>query len=289
MDPAVLRADMVDGLESPPRDALSDDAIATAMCTVPRHEFVGDERTAYADRDHDVLGTRVLSPSTVARLFEALSATDGDTVLIVGAGVGYTAAVAAELVGETNVHTVDIARPLVFESRANLAEAGYDGVLVDWRDGADGLPSTPVRSYPARGRRSQTPRRLVEQLTNGGRLVFPCGTHRQRLEAVSSDGDQDRFGAVSFDPLLIDGEQHGAVERNRTAREDREHANRNAQSRRGWQFEWIEWESSQGGNVRKVGWGLGVATVYRRSPFLRTACRGLNILFICLATSESFL
>ncbi|MWV41489.1 protein-L-isoaspartate O-methyltransferase [Natrialba sp. INN-245] len=248
MDPAVLRADMVDGLESPPRDVLSDDAVATAMCTVPRHEFVGDERTAYADRDHDVLGTRVLSPSTVARLFEALSATDGDTVLIVGAGVGYTAAVAAELVGETNVHTVDIARPLVFESRANLAEAGYDGVLVDWRDGADGLSEyAPFDRILLEAAAVRPPRRLVEQLTNGGRLVFPCGTHRQRLEAVSSDGDRNRFGAVSFDPLLIDGEQHGAVERNRTAREDREHANRNAQSRRGWQFEWIEWESSLGG------------------------------------------
>ncbi|MEY7850321.1 protein-L-isoaspartate O-methyltransferase [Natrarchaeobius sp. A-rgal3] len=247
MDPAVLRADMVDGLESPPKEVLEDDAVAAAMCTVPRHEFVGDERTAYADREHDVRGTRALAPSTVARLFEALSPEDDDTVLIVGVGVGYTAAIAAELVGETNVHAVDIARPLVFDARTNLSEAGYDGVLVDCRDGASGLPEyAPFDRILLEAAAIRPPRALFDQLADGGRLVFPCGTHRQRLEAVSSDGKRDRFDAVSFDPLLVDGEQHGAVERNRTAREDREHADRNARSRRGWEHEWIEWETSLG-------------------------------------------
>ncbi|RQG95166.1 protein-L-isoaspartate O-methyltransferase family protein [Natrarchaeobius chitinivorans] len=245
MDPAVLRADMVDGLESPPRDVLSDDAVATAMCTVPRHEFVGDERTAYADRDHDVLGTRALAPSTVARLFQPLELGDGDDVLIVGAGVGYTAALAAELAGECNVHAVDIARPLVFEARENLAEAGYEGVLVDCRNGADGLPEyAPFDRILLEAAAVSPPSALLEQLNDGGKLVYPRGAKRQYLESVSTDGKRDRFGAVSFDPVLVDGEQPGAVERNRMAREDREHARRNAQSRRGWEREWIEWETS---------------------------------------------
>ncbi|RQH00749.1 protein-L-isoaspartate O-methyltransferase family protein [Natrarchaeobius oligotrophus] len=248
MDPAVLREDMVDGLESPPRDVLSDDAVAIAMRDVPRHEFVDDERTAYADREHDVLGTRVLAPSTVARLFEALSVAEleGDgTVLIVGAGVGYTAAVAAELVGARNVHAVDIARPLVFEARENLDGAGYGEVLVDRRDGADGLPEyAPFDRILLEAAVVDPPRTLCEQLSDDGRLVFPRGTGKQRLEAVSADGERERFGAVSFDPLLIDGEQSGTVERNRTAREDREHAHRAARSRRGWEQEWIEWEDA---------------------------------------------
>ncbi|MFA9503111.1 protein-L-isoaspartate O-methyltransferase [Natrinema sp. H-ect1] len=252
MDPAVLREDMVDGLESPPRDVLSDEDVAVAMRDVPRHAFVDDERTAYADRDHESLGTRVLAPSTVARLLQALALERDQTVLIVGAGVGYTAAVTAEIVGETNVHAVDISRPLVVAARGNLAEAGYEGVLVDRRDGADGLPEyAPFDRILLEAAAVDPPRALLSQLTDRGRLVFPRGTQRQRLEAVSSDGAVDRFDPVSFDPLLVEGEQSGAVERNRTTREDRERAQRRAESRRGWEHDWIEWEDAGDGQSRR--------------------------------------
>lgn len=247
MDPAVLREDMVDGLESSAKDVLHDEAVAVAMRDVPRHEFFEDERSAYADREHETLGTRVLAPSTVARVLEALALENDDEVLIVGAGVGYTAAVAAEVVGETNVHAVDISRPLVIEARQNLARAGYEGVLVDCRDGANGLPEyAPFDRILLEAAAIDPPRALLEQLSDDGRLVFPRGTQQQRLEAVSADGDRTRFEVVSFDPLLVEGEQSGAVERNRMAREDREHAMRRAESRRGWEQDWIEWEESIG-------------------------------------------
>lgn len=245
MDPAVLREDMVDGLESAAKDVLADEAVAVAMRDVPRHAFLDDERTAYADREHEALGTRVLAPSTVARLLQALSLEDDETVLIVGAGVGYTAAVAAEIVGETNVHAIDISRPLVVAARENLAEAGYDGVLVDCRDGANGFPEyAPFDRILLEAAAVDPPRTLLAQLTDSGRLVFPRGSQRQRLEAVSADGETTQFDAVSFDPLLVDGEQSGAVERNRMTREDRERARRRAESRRGWEQDWIEWEET---------------------------------------------
>ncbi|QLK24773.1 methyltransferase [Natrinema zhouii] len=245
MDLAVLREDMVDGLEAAPKDVLSDETVSVAMRDVPRHAFLDDERTAYADREHDALGTRVLSPSTAARLLQALALEDGETVLIVGVGVGYTAAVAAEIVGETNVHAVDISRPLVVEARENLADAGYDGVLVDCRDGANGFPEyAPFDRILLEAAAVEPPRALLEQLADGGRLVFPRGTQRQRLEAVSADGTVDRFDPVSFDPLLVEGEQSGAVERNRMTREDRERAQRRAESRRGWEQDWIEWDDA---------------------------------------------
>ena len=245
MDPAVLRADMVDSLESPAKDVLQDEAVAIAMRDVPRHQFLDDDRSAYADREHEVLGTRVLAPSTVARLLQALALEDDNTVLIVGVGVGYTAAVTAELVGERNVHAVDISRPLVNHARANLTSAGYDGVLVDCRDGANGLPEyAPFDRILLEAATVEPPRALREQLTADGRLVLPRGSQRQRLEAISATGDRTQFDAVSFGPLLIEGEQSGAVERNRMAREDREHAIRRAESRRGWEHDWIEWEES---------------------------------------------
>ncbi|ELY59358.1 protein-L-isoaspartate(D-aspartate) O-methyltransferase [Natronococcus amylolyticus DSM 10524] len=243
MDPAVLREDMVDGLESPAKGVLTDEAVAIAMRDVPRHEFLEDDRSAYADREHEVLETRVLSPSTVARLFEALALEDGDDVLIVGAGVGYTAAVAAEIVGEHGVHAVDISRPLVFEARANLERAGYEGVLVDRRDGASGLPEyAPFDRILLEAAAVDPPRPLLEQLADDGRLVLPRGTQPQRLAAVDADGSSDEFGVLSLDPLLLEGEQSGAVERNRTNREDLEYARQRAESRTGWEQEWIEWE-----------------------------------------------
>ncbi|WP_226040091.1 protein-L-isoaspartate O-methyltransferase [Natrinema sp. DC36] len=245
MDLAVLREDMVDGLEAAPKNVLSDETVAVAMRDVPRHAFLDDERTAYADREHVALGTRVLAPSTAARLLQVLALEDDETVLIVGVGVGYTAAVAAEVVGETNVHAVDISRPLVVEARENLADAGYDGVLVDRRDGAKGFPEyAPFDRILLEAAAVEPPRALLEQLAEGGRLVFPRGTQRQRLEAVSTDGVVDRFDPVSFDPLLIEGEQSGAVERNRMTREDRERAQRRAESRRGWEQDWIEWDEA---------------------------------------------
>ena len=243
MDPAVLREDMVDSLAHEAKAILADDAVGVAMRDVPRQEFVDDERAAYEDREHERLGTRVLAPSTVARLIQALEARPGDSTLVVGVGVGYTAALVAELVDETNVHAVDISRPMVYEARENLARAGYEGVLVDCRDGAYGLPEyAPFDRILVEAAAIDPPRTLLEQLRPGGRLVFPRGGQKQRLEAIDADGTREGYGPVSFDPLLVEGEQTGAIERNRTEREDLEFARRRAESRRGWEHEWIEWD-----------------------------------------------
>ncbi len=251
MDPAVLREDLIDGLTAPPKNVLTDSDVELAMREVPRHAFVDDERQAYADRDHAYLGTRVLAPSTAAQLTEALALDGDETVLIVGAGVGYTAAVTAELVGETNVHAIDISRPLVIAARENLAAAGYDGVLVDRRDGARGLPEyAPFDRILLEAAAVDPPAPLQDQLAADGRLVFPRGTQSQHLEVVTAGGDRRQLAPVSFDPLLVEGEQSGAVERNRMAREDRERAQQRAQTRRGWEHDWIEWEKSSGTRSR---------------------------------------
>ncbi|WP_135663558.1 protein-L-isoaspartate O-methyltransferase family protein [Halorhabdus rudnickae] len=243
MDPAVLREDMVDGLRHESRGTLSDDAVAAAMSTVPRHAFFDDNRTAYADRETERLGTRVLAPSTAARLLEALAPEPDDSVLIVGAGIGYTAALAAEIVGSSHVQAIDITRRVVYEARKNLAQAGYDAVFVDCRDGAEGLPEyAPYDKILLEAAAVNPPRALLEQSAPGGRLVMPLGAHDQHL-AVLEDGDVvERRGAVAFNPLLVEGEEVGAVERNRTRREDRERARQAAQSRAGWEQDWIDWD-----------------------------------------------
>jgi len=241
MDPAVLRDDMVEGLVHRSKGCLESESLIAAMRTVPREVFV-DEGDAYSDRSFERHGTRVLAPSSAARLLETLAPETDDSVLVVGAGVGYTAAVVAELVGPTRVQAVDITRRLVAEARENLAEAGYGGVLVDRRDGAKGLPEyAPYDRILLEAAAVQPPTPLREQLAPGGRLVMPLGTRDQSL-AVLEDGDIERHGDCAFEPLLVEGEQATAQERNRTRREDREFARRDERRQRGWELDWIDWD-----------------------------------------------
>ncbi|WP_232687161.1 protein-L-isoaspartate O-methyltransferase family protein [Halobacterium zhouii] len=243
MEFAALRDEMVASLEHETKAVVESTETARAMRAVPRHEFVDAEHRAYTDQSFERLGTRVLSPSAVGLLVEALAPKPGDDVLVVGAGVGYTAAVIAEIVGGEHVHALDIDRRIVYEARGNLADAGYDDVLVDCQDGARGLPEyAPFDRVLVEAGAVRSPEALVDQLTPGGRLVFPKGASSQRLVAVEDGGVVAAYADVTFAPLLVDGEQASAVERNRTVREDREHAVRAAESRRGWEHEWIDWD-----------------------------------------------
>ncbi|WP_129114513.1 protein-L-isoaspartate O-methyltransferase family protein [Halegenticoccus tardaugens] len=254
MDPAVLREDMVDGLERAFGGRRLDERVDVAMRTVPRHEFVDDR--AYDNRDDEHAGTRVLAPVTVARLLDALAAEPGEQVLVVGAGVGYTSAVLAEIAGERNVHAVDIARRVVVEARRNLRSAGYDAVLVDRRDGANGLPEyAPFDRILVEAAAVRPPRALLDQLADAGRLVMPKGGPKQTLVAIEAQtaagSSSDRppafdvvetFGPVAFDPMLVEGEQADGVARNRTEREDREYAEMGWHARTGWEYDWVDWD-----------------------------------------------
>ncbi|MDZ7746466.1 MAG: protein-L-isoaspartate O-methyltransferase [Halobacteriales archaeon] len=244
MDAELLRTDMVDSLEHEAKAVIASDAVASAMRTVPREPFVPDDVLPYADRAAEQFGTRVLAPSDAARLFEAVAPEPGDSVLVVGVGVGYTAAVLAELAGGRHVHAIDIDRRLVYEARSNLRKAGYSEVLVDCADGADGLPSyAPYDHILVEAAAIRPPERLLAQLSASGRLVLPLGGGNQTLTAVSADGErQERLGTVAFAPMLVDGEQATTLERNRTSREEHERNRQAATRKNGWEQEWIDWD-----------------------------------------------
>ncbi|ESS09232.1 MAG: protein-L-isoaspartate carboxylmethyltransferase [uncultured archaeon A07HN63] len=244
MDHATLRADMVDRLEHNLQQSLGP-AVLDALQSVPRHEFVDN---AYEPGSDEVAGSRVLGPRTVARLVGALDANEGDETLVVGAGVGYTAAVLAEIVGGRHVHAVDIDRQLVHLARDNLAAAGYDAVLVDCHDGARGFPEyAPFDRVLIESAVVDPPRAIREQLGEAGRIVFPRGTAEQTLVAVEADSDGTldavgEFGPVRFRPMLVDGEQPSGHERNRTRREDAEFDSQGYFAKTGWEYEWLDWD-----------------------------------------------
>ena len=254
MDEASLRADMIEGLEHELGEPLGA-AVLTALKRVPRETFVDD--SPYANAASDEAGTRVLAPATVVRLITALDAAEGDDVLVVGAGVGYSVALLAEIAGARHVHAVDIDREAVSIARSNLSAAGHDAVLVDRRDGADGLPEyAPYDRILLEAAVLEPPRALREQLVDGGRLVYPRGNAVQTVAAIEAasesgaDPDDDAprgfrtvetAGPARLRPMLVDGEQRG-VERNRTRREDAERAEQGHFARHGWEQEWIDWD-----------------------------------------------
>jgi protein-L-isoaspartate(D-aspartate) O-methyltransferase len=245
MEYAALRDEMVASLQHDTKAVVGAEPVGRAMRAVPRHEFVDEGHRSYMDQSFEHRGTTVLAPSIVGRLLEALAVEPDDSVLVVGAGVGYTAAVLAEIVGPTRVHAVDITRQVVYDARRNLRSAGYEAVLVDCRDGADGLPEyAPFDRILVEAAAVRPPEALRRQLADDGRLVMPLGTGDQRLVAIEGDNEVADFGPVGFAPLLVDGEQTGAVERNRTHREDVERAMKEAERRRGWERDWIDWDSA---------------------------------------------
>src|SRR5215472_10610880 len=97
-----------------------------------------------------------------------------DTVLEVGTGSGYQAAVLARLV--RRVCTVEIIRPLAEAAAKVLKELGYDNVSVKAGDGYHGWPDCgPFDALIVTAALEHVPPPLIEQLKVGGRLVMPLG------------------------------------------------------------------------------------------------------------------
>ena len=149
---------------------VSDARVVAAMGAVPREAFVPAERAslAYLDIALPLGGGRALNPPMVTgRLLTEAQIAPGDTVLLIGAATGYTAAVLAAL-GATVV-AVEEDAALVAQGRAVTA-----GMAVEW------VAAPLTAGYPAGapyalvfidGAVEQIPAAFIEQMADGGRLV----------------------------------------------------------------------------------------------------------------------
>jgi protein-L-isoaspartate(D-aspartate) O-methyltransferase len=153
------------------------DAVMAAMTKVPRHRFVppGLEAHAYENRPLPIGEEQTISqPYIVALMTDLLDPRPGHTVLEVGTGSGYQAAVLAELVAR--VYTVEVVEPLGRRAAQALAELGYRNVSARVGDGYEGWPErAPFDSIIVTAAAPEVPPPLLEQLRPGGRLVIPVG------------------------------------------------------------------------------------------------------------------
>ncbi len=177
-----------------------------AMRKVERHLFVPPElvREAYADHPLPIgHGQTISQPYIVAFMTAALDLKGGETVLEVGTGCGYQAAVLAEIAAQ--VYSIEIVKPLAEEARARLRRLGYSNVEVRAGDGYRGWPeAAPFDGILVTAAAPHVPKALKEQLKDGGRMILPVGGEDQDLVLVVRRGasyEERRILPVRFVPM----------------------------------------------------------------------------------------
>ena len=185
---------------------IHDERVLTALRRVPRHRFVPAEQrdAAYADRPLPIgHGQTISQPYIVALMTDLAEVAPGESVLEIGTGSGYQAAVLAEM--GAKVSTIEIVAPLAERSRSLLRELGYGGVDVRSGDGYRGWPEkAPFDAIVVTAAPPEIPEPLKEQLAVGGRLVVPVGRGFQELVVLTRTPDglrERRVLPVRFVPM----------------------------------------------------------------------------------------
>jgi len=201
-----LRAKMVQ--EQIVRRGIKDKNVLNALLKVPRHLFVAQEQQplAYKDRPLPIdCGQTISQPYIVGLMCSLLELQPTDTVLEIGTGSGYLAAVLSCLAAL--VFGVEQQLPLVLQSRRVLEVLGMKNVLISQGDGSTGLPQkAPFDAIVISAAAPALPLPLSAQLKPGGRLVLPIGDRwEQRLQrwrkTAGGEMQKETFSAVSFVPL----------------------------------------------------------------------------------------
>lgn len=174
------------------RRGIRDERVLAAMSEIPREEFVPAESrvVAYGDDPiHVGYGQTISQPYMTALMAELLRLTGTETVLEVGAGCGYAAAVLGQLA--SRVVTVELIPALAQLARENLRRTGRDAnITVVEGDGWFGYPPlAPYRAISVAAAAPEIPSALLEQLDDPGCLVIPVGADDdQELRALWKRG-----------------------------------------------------------------------------------------------------
>ena len=184
------------------RDAFAPRVMA-AMAAVPREEFVPESgrHRAFANGPLPIgHGQTISQPYIVALMTDLLAPRRQDSVLEIGTGSGYQAAVLAQLVRQ--VHSVEIIAALATAAGQRLGRLGYDNISVRHADGYHGWPEhAPYDGIIVTAAAPRVPPPLVEQLKPGARLVIPVGLPGsvQELQVVEKHAD----GAIATRNILL--------------------------------------------------------------------------------------
>jgi len=205
------------GLELPRRrlserlraNGIRDERVLEAIARVPRHLLIPEPLRGRAYEDASLPigdGQTISAPSTVAAMTQALELTGAETVLEVGTGSGYQAAILSRLVAR--VVSIERIPRLAARARTALDGLGVTNVVVYLGDGSAGRPAeAPFDAIVVTAGGPDVPQPLLAQLACGGCLVGPFGAReRQKLIRMRRDGrgdfSREELGPCRFVELL---------------------------------------------------------------------------------------
>jgi len=161
---------------------VADRRVLEAFRGVPRHLLVPDALRSRAYQDAALpigSGQTISAPSVVAAMTAALELAGPETVLEVGTGSGYQAALLSQLAAR--VISVERVPRLAAQARTALDRLGVTNVLVYLGDGSGGRPrEAPFDAIVVTAGGPDVPAPLLEQLAPGGRLIGPFGARDQQ-------------------------------------------------------------------------------------------------------------
>ena len=169
-----------------------DERVLAAMRRVQRHLFVPPQLAAVAYQDTPLpigFGKTVSQPFISALMTELLDLQPHETVLEIGTGLGYQAAVLAELARQ--VWTVEVVEEFASHAEARLHQLGYSNVNVRVGDGTRGWAEhAPFDKILVTAAAEQPPEALLNQLAPGGLMVLPLGLgEAQQLTVIGKQPD----------------------------------------------------------------------------------------------------
>jgi protein-L-isoaspartate(D-aspartate) O-methyltransferase len=181
--------------------AALNEPVMTAMGKVPRHEFVPIELQpfAYANMPLPIGFNKTISqPFIVALMTDLLDVNADDTVLEIGTGFGYQAAILAQLARE--VYSIEVVEELGQQARQRLRRQGCTNVKLKIGNGYHGWSEhAPFDKIMVTAAPDLVPPPLIHQLKNGGKMVIPAGlSDAQQLILVAKDGN----GRVTMRQIL---------------------------------------------------------------------------------------
>lgn len=188
---------------------VTDARVLGAMEAVDRGPFI---RGLFAERAYEdtplpiACGQTISQPSVVGQMTQALQVSPRDTVLEIGTGSGYQAAILSRLA--RRVYTIDRYDRLVREAQSIFQAMDLSNVTAITGDGSRGLPDqAPFDRIIVTAAAEDPPGPLLAQLKIGGIMVVPVGQSDAvqsliRVRKSEAGLDYDELSSVRFVPLL---------------------------------------------------------------------------------------
>jgi len=187
---------------------IRDERVLNAFLSVPRHEFVPEEKRgqAYEDQPLEIGAAQTISqPYIVAAMLQALELKGSERILDVGTGSGYVAALLSQLAREA--YTVERHAQLLEQAKTLLERLNYRNIICVVGDGSRGLPEhAPYQAILVSAAAPEIPEALIAQLSDGGRVVIPVGPlESQKLLLIRKQGSGthiEELDSCRFVPLI---------------------------------------------------------------------------------------